>query len=263
MTSLAVKKYITNQTQFRFSFLLCSNKVNDYLYSSINSCLLQTFKDYELIIVLNGEAANFFEQLKKKYLDKKIKILKTDIKYLTNALNVGLEVCSGEYIVRIDADDINFIDRLERVNSLLEESDNMTKMVFSDFEYIDSRDNKFSRHKKASNIKSIYYKNPIPHPTVVINREFLLELGGYQGFIYSEDYELWVRLVLNQGMSAITQIHSPTIYYRSDVTGLARGSKMSYAGQASCQIYAFMMTFDIRWLIGFFFTFFKGIFCGK
>ena len=89
-----------------------------------------------------------------------------------------MEVCSGEYIVRIDADDINFIDRLERVNSLLEESDNMTKMVFSDFEYIDSRDNKFSRHKKASNIKSIYYKNPIPHPTVVINREFLLELSS-------------------------------------------------------------------------------------
>ena len=263
MTSFAMKEYVSNQTQLRFSFLLCSNKINDYFYSSINSCLLQSFNDYELIIVLNGEAVNSYELLNKKYLDKKIKILKTNIKYLTNALNVGLEVCRGEYVVRIDADDINFIDRLERVNSVLVESDHMTKMVFSDFEYIDSMNNKFSRHKKASSIKSIYYKNPIPHPTVVINREFLLRLGGYQGFIYSEDYELWVRLVLHQGMSAITQIHSPTIYYRSDVTGLARGSKMSYAGQASCQIYAFMMTFDIRWLLGFFITFLKGIFSGK
>jgi glycosyltransferase involved in cell wall biosynthesis len=67
----------------RVSILMATNKCDDYFRLALDSCLGQTFSDFELILVANGMSDLDFENLKKLCVDPRIFLYRTDIRRLT------------------------------------------------------------------------------------------------------------------------------------------------------------------------------------
>ncbi|EFF2259628.1 glycosyltransferase family 2 protein, partial [Escherichia coli] len=95
------------------SVILPVNKKNPFLDEAINSILSQTFSSFEIIIVANCCTDDFYNELKHKVNDK-IKLIRTDIAYLPYSLNKAIDLSNGEFIARMDSDDISHPDRFTK-----------------------------------------------------------------------------------------------------------------------------------------------------
>ena len=172
-----------------------------YLEESIKSILEQTFLDFEFIIVDDGSTDKTKEILKnwaKK--DSRIKII-TNLKNigLTKSLNRAINIAKGEYIARQDADDISLPQRLEKQVVFLE--NNPEVKFLGTFGYAINGEGKTLREEvlpvSPQEIKNILIKrNPFIHTSVMIRKEIIDKLGGYnENFKFIQDYELWFRIL--------------------------------------------------------------------
>ncbi|MGH1472168.1 MAG: glycosyltransferase [Cellvibrionaceae bacterium] len=177
--------------------LMAINKYDAYCPKAINSILDQTLKDIELLIIANGPDA---EKIKELVLavsknDVRVKVITSQIGQLANALNIGIDNASFDFIARMDADDISHASRLEKQIDYLEI--NELDMVGCNARLIDEND-KFIEVRKMINGssigKAIPFKNTFIHPSILIKKSILLKVRGYNSGFNSEDYDLWLRL---------------------------------------------------------------------
>lgn len=178
------------------------NTPYEFLQASVDSILNQTYKDFELIII-DDHSTNYNDAKKIKEItheDSRIKWLtNTNTKGVAGALNTGLQNATGDYIVRMDSDDIALTDRLERQIQVLEEN--------KDIAFVAGYAKCFGAskrwHKSPVNntaIKtSLIFESGIVHPTVCI-RKSMLDLYSlrYNEHVQNEDYELWIRCALHK-----------------------------------------------------------------
>lgn len=118
---------------------------------------------------------------------------------LGEALRVGTEYCTGEYIFRMDADDISHPRRFERQIEYLE-AHPRTDVLGGNIAEFDHSPKAIKRHRicpatQAEILKRSRHRNPMNHMTVCIRKEALLTCGGYQTLLYAEDYYLWLRML--------------------------------------------------------------------
>ncbi len=114
---------------------------------------------------------------------------------LAASLNKGIHFARGEYIARMDADDISDVTRLEKEIIYLKRHN--FDMVATNKKNIDEDGYLISEDapiKKDPN-KILMYGNMIIHSSVLIKKEVLLDLNGYREFVNSEDWDLWLRIV--------------------------------------------------------------------
>jgi glycosyltransferase involved in cell wall biosynthesis len=96
-----------------------------FLRKAIESILNQTFKDFEFIIINDG-STDKTQEIVDSYKDPRIVVIKNQQNIgLPKSLNKGLEIARGEYIARMDADDISLPDRLEKQVKLLDNHRNI------------------------------------------------------------------------------------------------------------------------------------------
>ena len=246
------------------SWILCVHKHTPYLSHAINSCLTQTFTDFELLIVLNGESVDDLYQDLFPLLasDNRISIFTTPIRGLNFSLNLALNHVSSKYIARIDSDDISYPDRLDLQVSFMESHPDVM-ILGSAIDIINSNGaliNSISFPLSNSSIRrSLLWTCPICHPSIIARTDFLRYNFGYLGNINCEDYDLWSRLSLNPNC-IFANLRDKCIQYRSAGIGSARGSKMAYAGVAASQIRCFLLSFNPLWFFSFILTFLKLIF---
>ncbi len=186
----------------------CYNESEQELYDSINSILCQTYKNIELIIV-NDNPTN---QNLKKFLshyskDKRIKLINNEKNLgLAQSLNKAIKIAIGEYIARMDADDVSLPNRLEKQVAYLEAHDDCS-MVATNRNDID--ENSQIIQKNAAIIVSdkllrriTRFGSIITHPSIMIRANILKEVGCYRSFPAAQDYDLWLRM-----LSARKRIH--------------------------------------------------------
>lgn len=97
----------------RITVLMAVHDGLQYLPDAVNSILRQTFTDFEFIIINDGStdgSGTWLESL----TDPRIRIVQQDNLGLTKSLNRGLSMARGEFIARMDADDVSLPGRLER-----------------------------------------------------------------------------------------------------------------------------------------------------
>ena len=92
-----------------------------YLAEAIDSILKQTFSDFEFLII-DGGSVDKTVSIIKSYQDKRIRLLNGSGKNIAADLNIGLEAATGEYIARMDADDVALPERFAKQVDFLEKN---------------------------------------------------------------------------------------------------------------------------------------------
>lgn len=187
-----------------------------WIDKAIKSILYQTYKDIEIIIIIDNPNINkvvleFLNSLSVKRNNIKIIVNKHNLG-LAMSLNKGIAISEGEFIARMDADDISDLDRIRKqVDYLLE---NKLDLVSTNKINIDENDEIVSKDKKITKDpnKILQYSNIIVHSSVLIKSKVLKSLGGYRNFFNSEDLDLWLRLTENGYKIGI--LDEPLVLYR-------------------------------------------------
>src|SRR5690554_6828513 len=214
-----------------FSFLMCVNQDQPFLSQAVESMITQDYKDeYEIIIVANNCLDALYEKLQ-GYAEKSknIRLFRTSIGQLAFNLNYGFDQAKGDYVVRMDADDVCFPDRLSKTEEALklnEYPDVLSgKAVIIDGESKET--GKSTKYRNDVQIKkSLPFFNPIVHPACAIKRSSLIAIRGYLGGINCEDYDLWLRF--DRDGKALIMGDFFAIKYRLNEFQV-KGSRIAYA----------------------------------
>ncbi len=247
----------------KVSWLLCSNIANDQLRMAIDSCLNQSFENFELIVVANGKHASEVALLIETWFpnESRLRIFKTDIQHLNFSLSLGLHYARAELIARMDSDDVSYRHRLSLQVEFMENNPAVV-VLGTAYELIDSVGNKMQKVTPyLSDLeirKELPYLNPMCHPTVMFRRSAVLSVGGYLGFIYSQDYDLWLRLAADF-QNKFANMPDVCLGYRAVSTGTARKARSAYAAMAASQVYAGLMGCRLQWFLGLFISMTKAI----
>ena len=187
-----------------------------YLREAIDSILNQTFMDFEFLIVNDGSADSTVEILQ-SYDDPRIKIINNVENIgLTKSLNKGLGMAKGEYIARMDADDISFQNRLEKQIDFIEQNPQVA-VVGGPVVRINNHGVPFGTSRyplQDQQIKETLLSSGccIAHPTALILTKALHAVGGYRkAFLNAQDYDLWLRLADNYELANLSD---PVLYLR-------------------------------------------------
>lgn len=233
------------------SILMATNKCDDYFRDALDSCLGQTYTDFELVLVANGISDSDFEILEKLCIDPRISLHRTDIRRLTFSLNLGLHHCRGELIARMDADDVAYSDRLAKQVAFMDRNQDIS-VCGSFCDLINQEQKKVGEWKYPTTDKEIrramYWINPLCHPSVIYRRKVVADCGGYFAF-FAEDYALWAFLSDDKTIK-FANIPEKLLSYRADAadhprSAVKRNTKASVAG---VQFQRFAATGDFRWL---------------
>lgn len=187
-----------------------------FLSEAVSSILNQTFKDFEFIIIDDGSTDRTL-QILQKFSDKRIRILQNEQnKGLVYSLNRGLEECNGDYIVRMDADDIANQQRLALQVCKMDESPKVVLLgsSFHMFYYKSFIRKRFSPLRDTERVKTrLLFQNAIAHPTTIIRARTIKDhqLFYDEEHCYAEDFGLWNKLAL---YGDITNLPEPLLKYR-------------------------------------------------
>ena len=240
----------------KVSWLLCSNVANEQLRAAIDSCLNQSFEDFELIVVANGKRAAEVELIVGMWFphETRLRIIKTEIQYLTFSLSLGLHYARAELIARMDSDDISYRHRLALQVEFMENNPAVVALGTA-YDLIDSLG--AILHTVTPSLsdldirKKLPYRNPMCHPTVMLRRSAVTSVGGYLGNIHAEDYDLWINLAAD-GQNKFANLPDVCLGYRAVSSGAARKARSAYAAMAASQVYAGLMSCRLQWFLGLF-----------
>lgn len=176
------------------------NPVNkDELHDAVKSIINQTYKDWEFIICDDGSEepyASYLSELAK--LDERIICIKNDKNHgLAYSLNRCMEIAKGDYIARMDDDDISLPERFEKELDFLKHN-RQYAWVGSEAALFDN-DGRWgigSRPEKPD-VRDYLKYSPFIHPSVMFRREPLYAVGGYAEdklTLRCEDYELFMKM---------------------------------------------------------------------
>jgi len=196
------------------SVLMPVHNAARFLKPAIESILSQSFKDFELNIVDDGstdDSADIIAAYAEK--DPRIRVLRLDVnRGIVQALNAGLALCRGEFVARMDADDVALPDRLaDQVKKMTENP--AIAALGGAVTYIDADGKELGLIRRCNVHASPLAGSPLLHPTVILRRSLLSEhhLQYHEQYRYAEDYFLWLEL---QPYGLLDALESVVIQYR-------------------------------------------------
>lgn len=177
----------------------------EYLDLSMESILLkQTLSPNEFVLVCDGELTPELESVIDKYkqlFPTVLKIYRKDNEGLGKALNFGLSKCIYQIVARADSDDICVPDRFEKqLNYLMEHPEiGIISSHIDEFDINWMTPNHVKKlpltHEKLYQMAK--YRNPLNHMAVMMKKDIVVNVGSYRHIPYAEDYELWIRAMIN------------------------------------------------------------------
>lgn len=194
----------------------------DTLIETLGSLESQTWKDFEVLLVFNGCTDQSLELANRYQIGSNLNIHSIELEEsgIVGALNAGLKYAKGNFIARLDADDLCFPNRLETQLELLNRVSNIAVCgsrveFFGDSKSKNNTENLMNIPISNGEIHcELLFSNPLPHPSVMINRSIID--GGLlkydMGYFLAEDYALWVKLA-KKGYQ-FRNIEDPLIRYR-------------------------------------------------
>ncbi|WP_423414977.1 glycosyltransferase [Hyphomicrobium sp. B1] len=183
-----------------------------YLDAAIDSILRQTFSDFELLIIDDGSTDGSYERLLEwQRRDERTRLIGRPHRGIVACLNEGLAAAQGAIILRMDADDVSFPQRLERQVAFLKDNPGIA-VVGSAIRFIDIDGNPLSTAAYPTTPDEAMValdrgNAPVAHPAIAMRRDAALAVGGYRPlFDFAEDFDLWLRLVEHHQISNLPDV---------------------------------------------------------
>ena len=164
-----------------------------YLDEAVNSVLLQTFQDFEIIIVNDGSTDSFTNELLLDYRRPKTRVIHIENSGVSNARNVGIMESTGRYILPLDADDKILPTYIEKAVREMEQNP-ILGIVYAKAKFFGKSSGELSRTEY--HFPEILNRNCIVC-TALFKRESWQRVGGYKKEMRDglEDYEFWISLI--------------------------------------------------------------------
>ncbi len=210
------------------SVIMCAyNESVRELSLATKSILRQTYEEIEFIIVLDNPQNKVLLQEIRRFeeSDKRVKvIINSHNMGLANSLNVGINYASGEYIARMDADDIASKYRLKKQVEYLDGHAECDVVGTDRYDIDENNKIIYTKHIVINDtndfLRAMQQYNTIIHPSVMFRRSAYNVVKGYRDFKASQDYDLWLRM-LKQGLK-FHIIEEPLLLYRVREQGITR-----------------------------------------
>ena len=177
----------------RVSILFPVYKTAPFLKEAVDSMLSQTFTDFELI-VLNDCSPDNAEEIMDTFNDPRIVRYRGETNVgLGSVLNVGISMARGEYIARMDSDDISLPERLQFQVDFLETHPGIDLVSVGMQEFGEgNRVHRYDSETEEIKFNALFH-SPICHASSVWRKKSFDGLFYDQSFVPSEDYHLWTR----------------------------------------------------------------------
>ena len=185
----------------KVSIILPTFNGGNYISKAINSVLAQSFTDYELIAIDDGSNDDT-PQIVKGFAanDHRIRYVRQNCnRGFQKTLNNGLQLAKGDYIARIDDDDIWIDkDKLKQQVSYLDSHPGHV-LVGTGYIFVDDTGKEIHRYQPSETDlqirNNILWVNGFLHSAVMYRRDLAIQVGGYNyPKIHSDDYDLWLKL---------------------------------------------------------------------
>lgn len=188
----------------KFSIIVPVYNVENYIEKALDSIVLQTYKDYEVIIVNDGSTDNSLkicESYQKKI--QNIEIITQRNSGLSEARNTGIKIARGEFIYFFDSDDYMDPMLLETVNKKLEENEKLDMVQFHYESF------------KNGNIKENSYKfSTIPNDKILNNSELINQLyAGGEVIFTAWSYVIRTSVVRDNNLEFIPRIINEDVLF--------------------------------------------------
>jgi len=197
---------------------------------AVASILSQSFRNIELILVDDGSddsSLSVMESFAAK--DRRVKVIPIEKSGIVAALNAGLAESRGEFVARMDADDVSHLNRLTLQAGFLRAS--------KEAAIVGSRVRLFPRpalmpgmlhYERWLNsvvspseiMRDMFVESPLAHPSVMFRRREIQSLGGYRDMGWPEDYDLWLRA--SEAGLGIAKLPETLLYWRDGAKRLSR-----------------------------------------
>jgi len=203
-----------------------------WLEESLNSLLNQTYKNYEIIVVVdnknNLEVINRLKIYEEQHTFIKVIINEQNIG-LALSLNKAFEASQGDFIARMDADDVSSVDRFNKQMKIFEENYEVD-LVTSNCQYIDENGKKFGeqqlvRMNDKQIKKCLGIMNFLIHPSWMMKRNTFIKLGGYRNFECSQDYDFLLRMLSHNLKIYLTNEYLVDYRVRENSISVSKGFK--------------------------------------
>ncbi|MFD2933892.1 glycosyltransferase [Spirosoma flavum] len=179
-----------------------------YVEQALKSVVDQGYPNVELIVIDNGSVDGSVERIA-AFIEQypSIRFIHNPINIgLTRAFNQGLALAEGRYIIDLSADDVLLPGRISKQVALFEQLAGPYAVVFSNAAYVDTDGQEIAHHYPVN--AQGHARSPVPSgnvfqpilesyfictPTMMMRRDVLNELGGYDETLAYEDFDFWVR----------------------------------------------------------------------
>jgi len=198
---MSLKSHQLSKLKPSISVLMPVYNADKHLHEAIESILTQTFSNFEFIIINDGstdKSESILQAYQKQ--DERIKLISRRNKGLTASLNEGLSYAQGQYIARMDADDIAFPERFAKQVTFLENNPDHVavgcRMLVIDPEGMPIFTcSKLTTHAEIDAAYMAGQAGVIGHPAVMIRHHTLQSINGYREAMEPcEDRDLFLRL---------------------------------------------------------------------
>lgn len=184
-----------------------------YVAAAVDSCLSQTYRDLEVIVVDDGSRDNSVDLLQTRYAgDPRVKIVTQQNNGAHAAINEGIHQASGDYIAILNSDDLFSNRRIEALMKIVQQSNGISPLVFSDLEFIDDEGNPAPEHERAHEytiLQQRCHKTPIESLFLVGNvamtssnfffpKTLFHAVGEFSPLRYTHDWDWALRATVHR-----------------------------------------------------------------
>ena len=211
----------------RVSILMAVYNCERYIDEAVESATSQLFIDWEFIIVDDCSTDKTYTCLQRwASSDQRIRLFRMETnKKQTLCLNYGLSHCRGQYVARLDADDIMLPERLEQQVKFLDDNPNVG-LLGTAVNAIDENGAFICVQRvpcEDADLRAVLPRlNPFFHPSVMIRKSVLEQVGSYDPvYKYAQDYDVWIRI---SEKSRIANLPGVFTKYRVIQSSISRSS---------------------------------------